>query len=91
MPTILVCSTVSTQDWIYDIGADPKSNELWKPGRYNQQTAGYITQFDLGATSNSSFTFVTVHGAGHDVPAYRPAESLALVKSFFQGHWDDLF
>ena len=84
-----MCSTASTQYWIYDIGADPKAGKLWKPWKYNMQVAGYVTEFDLGDT-NSSFTFATVHGAGHEVPAYRPAESLALFKSFFSGQWDQV-
>lgn len=53
----------------------------------NNQTAGYITEFDLGET-DSSFFFVTVHGAGHEVPAYRPVEALSLFKSFFNGSWE---
>jgi hypothetical protein len=53
----------------------------------NNQTAGYITEFDLGDTE-SSFIFVTVHGAGHEVPAYRPLEAFSLFKSYFSGKWD---
>ena len=51
------------------------------------QTAGYVTNFDLGKTE-SSFTFATVHGAGHEVPAYRPAEGLAMLQSFLSGTWN---
>lgn len=59
---------------------------FWKPWQYNNQTAGYVTEFDLGNTS-STFHFVTVHGAGHEVPAYRPAEALSMFTSFFSGNW----
>mmetsp|Transcript_14336 Transcript_14336/g.16264 ORF Transcript_14336/g.16264 Transcript_14336/m.16264 type:complete len:570 (+) Transcript_14336:228-1937(+) len=82
-----ICSTASTQYWIWSIGADPIHHEVWKPWKYENQTAGYLTQFDLGDT-DSSFIFVTVHGAGHEVPAYRPAEALAMFTSFFSGEWD---
>jgi len=84
----LVCSTASTQYWIYDIGVDPKPGQRWKAWKYNKQVSGYVTQFDLGDDTNSTFTFATVHGAGHEVPAYRPAEALTLLKSFFSDHWD---
>ena len=59
----------------------PKPDKFWKPWKFNGQTAGFLTEFDLGVT-NSSFTFVTVHGAGHEVPAYRPAEAFAMFESF---------
>lgn len=81
-----VCSTASTQYWIYNVGAVPKPDRFWKPWTFNGQTAGFFTEFDLGVT-NSSFTFVTVHGAGHEVPAYRPAEAFAMFESFFSGIW----
>jgi carboxypeptidase C (cathepsin A) len=67
------------------------------PWKFENQTAGYLTEFDLGGGGNdnsnsnsnsSSFIFATVHGAGHEVPAYRPAEAFALFKSFFNGEWD---
>lgn len=55
---------------------------------YENQTAGYLTEFDLGEDNNSTFNFVTVHGAGHEVPSYKPAEALALFQSFFSGDWE---
>ena len=82
-----MCSTAGTQSWIYDLGVTPSEDRLWKPWTFDWQTAGYLTEFDLGS-SNSSFIFVTVHGAGHEVPAYRPAESLSMLESFFSGEWD---
>ena len=83
---VVVCSTASTQYWIYNVGAVPKPDRFWKPWTFNDQKAGFFTEFDLGVT-NSSFTFVTVHGAGHEVPAYRPAEAFAMFESFFSGIW----
>ncbi len=85
--SLIVCSTASTQYWIYDVGAEVKEDHLWNAWKYNNQTAGYVTEFDLGET-DSSFLFVTVHGAGHEVPAYRPSEALAMFKSFFSDEWD---
>ena len=83
-----VCSTASTQYWIWTIGADPLANMFWKPWKHENQTAGYITKFDLGENATSSFIFVTVHGAGHEVPAYRPSEALAMFSSYFTGQWE---
>lgn len=83
----VVCSTAATQSWIYNIGVDPKPEKFWNAWHVNNQTAGYITEFDLGET-DSSFIFVTVHGAGHEVPAYRPVEALSLFKSYFSGRWE---
>ena len=55
---------------------------------HKNQTAGYLTEFELGPDNDSSFSFVTVHGAGHEVPAYKPAEALDLFESFFSGVWE---
>lgn len=61
---------------------------MWRPWTYNNQTAGYLTEFDLGQDNDSTFSFVTVHSAGHEVPAYKPAEALALFQSFLSGVWE---
>eukprot|EP00558_Chaetoceros_sp_UNC1202_P000926 CAMPEP_0197259574 /NCGR_PEP_ID=MMETSP1429-20130617/83580_1 /TAXON_ID=49237 /ORGANISM="Chaetoceros sp., Strain UNC1202" /LENGTH=562 /DNA_ID=CAMNT_0042723783 /DNA_START=36 /DNA_END=1724 /DNA_ORIENTATION=+ len=82
-----VCSTRSTQYWIYNVGASYHEDKLWKTWTFNNQTAGFLTEFDLGDT-DSSFIFVTVHGGGHELPAYRPAEALSMFKSYFSGEWD---
>ena len=85
---LLVCSTASTQYWIWNIGAQPLPEKMWRPWTYNNQTAGYLTEFDLGQDNDSTFSFVTVHSAGHEVPAYKPAEALALFQSFLSGVWE---
>ena len=38
-------------------------------------------------SSSSSFTFATVHGAGHEVPLYRPMEALELLKKYLNHDW----
>lgn len=80
-----ICSTAGTQFWIYDVGVRPK--DMWKPWKVQGQTSGYVTKFDLGKETDSTFTFATVHGAGHEVPAYRPKEALHLFKKFLSGEW----
>ena len=67
---------------------NPIQHKLWQPWKVQNQTAGYLTEFNLGKQSGSSFLFVTVHGAGHEVPAYRPIEAFALFESYFTGEWD---
>ena len=77
-----VCSTSSTQAWIYDLGVDPLPDQDWREWRVHKQTAGFVTRFDLGNQTGSRFLFATVHGAGHEVPAYRPVEALKLFQKF---------
>ena len=42
--------------------------------------SGYITKFD-----KSRLTFVTVHGAGHEVPTYQPEIAYKMWISFLAG------
>jgi len=79
-----VCSTSSTQAWIYDLGIDPLPDQDWNEWSVHKQTAGFVTRFDLGPKSHSKFIFATVHGAGHEVPAYRPVEALKLFEHFLR-------
>jgi hypothetical protein len=46
------------------------------------QTGGYLVRF-----KNKRFAFATVHGAGHEVPTYKPAAALHLFKSYISGAW----
>ncbi|KAL9190978.1 hypothetical protein ACHAXT_000684 [Thalassiosira profunda] len=79
-----VCSTSSTQAWIYDL-ADPIPGQDWREWNVEGQTAGFVTRFDLGDKTNSKFTFATIHGAGHEAAAYRPVEALQLFKMYLNG------
>ena len=80
-----VCPTSSTQAWIYDLGVSPIPEKDWNQWTVDNQTAGFLTEFDLGDRSHSRFIFATVHGAGHEVPAYRPVEALILFQKFLRG------
>lgn len=71
-----VCGTIGTQSWIYDLGPAHGVKQDWQAWTYEGQVAGYITKFH-------GFSFATVHGAGHEVPTYKPAQSLHLMKEFF--------
>lgn len=82
-----VCSTTGTQEWIYDLGCDPEEGQEWESWTVGDQTAGFFTKFNMGRNVDAKLTFVTVHGAGHEVPAYRPMESLELFKKYLEGDW----
>ena len=42
---------------------------------------------DYGNAVVSSFSFVTVRGAGHEVPSYRPKQALEVFRKFLNGEW----
>eukprot|EP01064_Diplonema_japonicum_P022401 TRINITY_DN3214_c0_g1_i1.p1 TRINITY_DN3214_c0_g1~~TRINITY_DN3214_c0_g1_i1.p1 ORF type:complete len:457 (+),score=155.92 TRINITY_DN3214_c0_g1_i1:54-1373(+) len=71
-----VCATLGSQQFIWDMGLTIKKD--WAAWKIAGQTGGYITRFN-------GFTFVTVHGAGHMVPATRPAQSLQLFTEYLNG------
>jgi carboxypeptidase C (cathepsin A) len=71
-----VCGTVGTQSWIYDLGYDVVPGTAWASWDYEGQVAGYVQKFE-------GYTFATVHGAGHEVPTYKPAQALKLISAYF--------
>ena len=78
-------STYATQMWIWDLGYSPLEGQYWIPWQTELgQLAGFRTSFDVPSRSdfNASFTFVTVHSAGQNVPATQPRSSLELLASF---------
>jgi len=82
-----VCATPGTQDWIWELDVEPKNKEEWRIWKVDGQIAGYVTEYDLG-TYVGSFVFATVHGAGHEVPTYKPKESLDLFVRYLNQDWD---
>ena len=48
----------------------------WKVWKAYNATAGYVTVL------SPRIAFVTVHDAGHEVPAYQPARSLTLLQLY---------
>ena len=81
-----VCATTGTQFWIYDLGVEVNEDHWWDNWHVDGQTAGYFAQFELD--TSSSFVFATVHGAGHEVPAYKPKEAYDLWERFLTQNWD---
>ena len=76
-----VCATIGTQDWIYGLGYEPKKGSDWQAWKTEDaQLGGYITKF-----KGARLAFVTVHGAGHEVPTYKPKAALQLFTQFIAG------
>jgi len=83
-----VCPTIGTQKWVFrKLGVSPTETCSWAIWEVNGQTAGYITEFNVKPRAGS-FVFATVHGAGHEVPAYKPAEAFDLWERYLSGNWD---
>jgi len=78
-----VCATSGSQYWIYDLGYPiTKGWSVWNydDDTFGSQVGGYLTQF-------KGFSFVTVHGAGHEVPTYKQQAALEVLKNYLSGKW----
>jgi len=73
-----VCSTEGTQHWIWGMDYE-EFGEKWNQYKVNNQTAGYITKW------KNNLSFVTIRGAGHEVPTYKPEIALFLWNSYIDG------
>jgi hypothetical protein len=52
---------------------------LWEPYMLNGQTAGFLT------TWPGKLSLLTIHGAGHEVPTYKPEVAYQMFKAFLAG------
>jgi carboxypeptidase C (cathepsin A) len=71
-----------TEEWTQGLGFPV--TEDWRPwtSQFNSGfsgTAGYVTKF------TNDFTFLTIKGAGHMVPTYKPAPSLTFISRWLAG------
>ena len=84
-----VCATLGTQQFIWDLNRTVLSP--WQPwymrdgpdcpgGDACKQVAGYNVRFD-------GISLVTVHGAGHLVPATRPEQGLEVLRRYLADVW----
>lgn len=76
-----VCSTEGTQSWIWDLGYGVVPRKMWNEWEVDGQLKGYFTEF------KGRLGFLTVHGAGHEVPTYQPEAALKLFDSYLKGEW----
>jgi carboxypeptidase C (cathepsin A) len=78
-----VCSTIGTQNWIWDLGYT-LSDTHWQTYAVNDQVAGYLTKWE-----NTKLGFLTVHNAGHEVPTYVPDVALDMFNRYLHGEFTD--
>ncbi|XP_010321497.1 serine carboxypeptidase-like 12 [Solanum lycopersicum] len=68
----MVVPFISTQVWIKSLNYSIIDD--WRPWIVDGQVAGYTRSY------SNKMTFVTVKGAGHTTPEYKPVQSLAMLK-----------
>ena len=56
--------------------------ESWSEYTFKGQPSGFITKW-----TKEKLAFVTVHGAGHEVPTYKPEVALDLFTKYLNGEW----
>mmetsp|Transcript_56537 Transcript_56537/g.100284 ORF Transcript_56537/g.100284 Transcript_56537/m.100284 type:complete len:396 (-) Transcript_56537:34-1221(-) len=79
--TDLACDYVA-DSWAMDmIKADVDPQADWVPWKVGPQVAGYITKYQTGP----GMFFMTVKGAGHMVPQWKPVEALHMLQRFLRG------
>uniref|UniRef100_A0A1J3IGU3 Carboxypeptidase n=1 Tax=Noccaea caerulescens TaxID=107243 RepID=A0A1J3IGU3_NOCCA len=66
-----------SQAWTYSLGY--KVIDEWRPWMSNDQVAGYTQGYA------NNLTFLTIKGAGHTVPEYKPREALDFYSRFLSG------
>ncbi|CAI9107286.1 OLC1v1006605C1 [Oldenlandia corymbosa var. corymbosa] len=66
-----------SQAWTRSLGY--KIVDEWRPWFVNDQVAGYLQGYDY------NLTFLTIKGAGHTVPEYKPREALAFYTRWLEG------
>ncbi|KAI5382222.1 serine carboxypeptidase-like 20 [Lathyrus oleraceus] len=66
-----------TEAWTRSLGY--KIVDEWRPWLINDQVAGFIQGYA------NNLTFLTIKGAGHTVPEYKPEEALYFYKHFLDG------
>ena len=78
---------IGTEEWTSELGFD--QTEAWRPWFSGTNaspnasiTSGYVTNYDAGS---HNFTFLTVKGAGHMVPEFKPVAAKAMLDRFMVG------
>lgn len=66
-----------SEAWTRSLGY--QITDEWRPWYLGDQVAGYTQGYD------HNLTFLTIKGAGHTVPEYKPAEALAFYSRFLNG------
>ncbi|KAF8014704.1 hypothetical protein BT93_H0497 [Corymbia citriodora subsp. variegata] len=66
-----------SEAWTRSMGY--KIVDEWRSWTFNEQVAGYIQGYEY------NLTFLTIKGAGHTVPEYKPREALHFYSRFLRG------
>mmetsp|Transcript_53203 Transcript_53203/g.59457 ORF Transcript_53203/g.59457 Transcript_53203/m.59457 type:complete len:572 (-) Transcript_53203:353-2068(-) len=71
-------TSFAAQNWTSHLGFDEISH--WRPWTIDgcQQMGGYVERYE------GHFDFLTIRGAGHMVPTYKPAASFAFLKAWLR-------
>lgn len=75
-----VCGTIGTQSWIWDLGYKVASE--WETYMLDGQTVGFGSKW-----TDTKLGFLTIHGAGHEVPTYKPAVALDMWHKYLAGEF----
>lgn len=78
-----ICGTVGTQKWIEQL--DIREIDIWKQYKINKEPAGYVSKYK--GEGKKKFTFITVNGAGHEVPLYKPEVAYTIMKNFISNKY----
>jgi serine carboxypeptidase-like clade 1 len=72
-------TSFATQNWTSHLGFD--EDQHWRPWTVDgcERMGGYVTRY------KGMFDFVTIRGAGHMVPTYKPAATFAFMKAWISG------
>ncbi|KAI3971914.1 hypothetical protein MKW92_006599 [Papaver armeniacum] len=68
---------IGSEKWTRSLGY--KILDEWRPWFFNNQVAGYLQGYA------NNLTFLTIKGAGHTVPEYKPKEALAFYSRWLAG------
>ena len=68
------------QNWTAALGFE--ASEAWRPWTLDgcRRVGGYVTTY-----AREKFQFLTIRGAGHMVPEYKPAAALAFLRDWLRG------
>lgn len=78
--------TWGSEKWTSELGYDvvdawhPWMSTSASPGSSSSVIGGYAVKY-----ATNDFTFITVHGAGHEVPRYKPAFAFTMLDKFIKG------
>jgi hypothetical protein len=77
------------EEWITGLEKDGTLSEVeaWRPwytGNKDRAPSGYATKYSVSGSANE-LNFVTIRLAGHMVPTFQPAASLAMFERFLGG------